>query len=162
VNYYTRNVTRHDDANWPVKAAPVRQGQSIYTETDWEVFPQGLTDTLVWVKQRYGDIAIQITENGAAFYDPPTADDGVNDPLRIDYLRSHLNAVRAAIDSGVKVEGYMVWSLLDNLEWSLGYSKRFGIIHVNFRTQARTPKDSARFYAQVIADNGASLSSNRG
>lgn len=158
INYYTRSVTRHEEANWPVKAAAVRQEQSIYSETSWEVFPQGLIDVLTWVKQRYGGIPIQITENGAAFYDPPTADGGqVNDPLRTDYLRIHLNAVREAIAGGVNVEGYMVWSLLDNLEWSLGYSKRFGIVHVNFATQARTPKDSARFYAQVIADNGASL-----
>jgi beta-glucosidase len=86
----------------------------------------------------------------------------VNDPLRIEYLRAHLNAVRKAIASGVRVEGYMVWSLLDNFEWSLGFSKRFGIVHVNFRTQARTPKESARFYAQVIADNGASVAADGG
>lgn len=163
VNYYTRSVTRHDDASWPLKAAAVKQEGATYTETDWEVFPQGLTDILVWVKQRYGDIPIQITENGAAFYDPPTANGGtVNDPLRIDYLRTHLNAVREAIARGVKVEGYMVWSLLDNFEWSLGYSKRFGIVHVNFRTQARTLKHSARFYAQVVAGNGACLEADGG
>jgi beta-glucosidase len=157
-NYYTRNVTRHDEKNWPLRAAPVRQQQATYTETGWEVFPKGMTDTLLWLKQRYGDIPIQITENGAAFYDPPTAHGGrVRDPLRTEYLRTHLNAVLDAIDRGVRVEGYMAWSLLDNLEWSLGYSKRFGIVHVDFATQARTPKDSARFYAQVIADNGASL-----
>jgi beta-glucosidase len=162
-NYYTRNVTRHDEANWPLRAAPVRQEQATYTETDWEVFPKGLTDTLVWLKQRYGDIPIQITENGAAFYDPPTANDGrVRDPLRTEYFRTHLNAVLDAIDKGVRVEGYMAWSLLDNLEWSLGYSKRFGIVHVNFATQARTPKDSARFYSRVIADNGASLAVDGG
>jgi beta-glucosidase len=163
VNYYTRSVTRHDAASWPLKAAAVKQEGATYTETDWEVFPQGLTDILVWVKQRYGDIPIQITENGAAFYDPPTANGGtVNDPLRIDYLRTHLNAVREAIARGVRVEGYMVWSLLDNFEWSLGYSKRFGIVHVNFRTQARTPKDSARFYTQVVAGNGACLVADGG
>ncbi|HEV2530804.1 GH1 family beta-glucosidase [Phenylobacterium sp.] len=155
VNYYTRNVTRHDETKWPLKAAAVRQDQAAYTETGWEVFPQGLTDTLLWVKQRYGDLPITITENGAAFYDPPTAEGGrVQDPLRVGYLKSHLNAVLDAIEKGVKVEGYMVWSLLDNLEWSLGYSKRFGIVHVNFKTQERTPKDSARFYAEVIAANG--------
>ena len=84
------------------------------------------------------------------------------DPLRAEYLRDHLKAVRAAIGEGVNVEGYMVWSLLDNLEWSLGYSKRFGIVHVDFATQARTPKDSARFYSQVIAANGANLSADDG
>jgi beta-glucosidase len=158
VNYYTRNVTRHDAENWPLAVSAVRQRHATYTETDWEVFPQGLTDTLLWVKARYGDIPIMITENGAAFFDPPTAENGrVQDPLRIDYLRKHLAAVREAIEKGVRVEGYMVWSLLDNLEWSLGFSKRFGIIHVDYETLTRTPKDSARFYAEVIAANGANL-----
>ena len=163
VNYYTRGVTRHDAADWPLRAASVRQDGAAYTETDWEVFPQGLTDTLLWVKERYGGVPIQITENGAAFADPPVAEGGrVRDPQRTDYLRTHLRAIGDAMDRGVKVEGYMVWSLLDNLEWSLGYSKRFGIVHVNFATQERTPKDSARFYAKVIAGNGANLTKDGG
>lgn len=158
INYYTRSVTGHDEANWPLKTRVVRQDQATYTETDWEVFPQGLTDTLVWVKERYGDIPLMITENGAAFVDPATVEQGlVDDPQRVDYLRWHLGALQDAIARGVNVEGYMVWSLLDNLEWSLGYSKRFGIVHVDFATQQRTPKESARFYAQVIASNGANL-----
>jgi beta-glucosidase len=163
VNYYTRNVTRHDEANWPLKTASVRQPGATYTETDWEVFPQGLTDTLAWVKARYGDVPIQITENGAAFPDPPRAACGrVEDPQRIAYLRQHLAAVHDAIAQGVRVEGYLVWSLLDNLEWSLGFSKRFGIVHVNFETQERTPKDSARFYSDVIARNGGPLDEDAG
>lgn len=163
VNYYTRAVTRHDEAGWPVGAAPVRQPGVTYTETDWEVFPRGLTDALMWVKERYGDVPLMVTENGAAFFDPAVVEGGrVQDPLRTDYLRKHLGAVLGAIEAGVRVEGYMVWSLLDNLEWSLGYSKRFGIVHVDFATQKRTPKDSARFYAEVIAGNGACLSADGG
>ncbi|MCZ7595028.1 MAG: family 1 glycosylhydrolase [Hyphomicrobium sp.] len=101
---------------------------------------------------------LYITENGAAFFDPPTAKKGrVEDPLRVDYLREHIRAVHEAIRQGVDVRGYMVWSLLDNLEWSLGYSKRFGIVHVDFASLERTPKDSAHFYAKVIATNGAVL-----
>ena len=158
INYYTRNVVRHEETSWPLKAVPVRQKQATYTETGWEVFAQGLTDTLSWVRKRYGDIAQYVTENGAAFYDPPAASGGrVADPLRIDYYRSHLRAVHAAIQQGVDVRGYFAWSLLDNLEWSLGYSKRFGLVHVNFETLERTPKDSARFYADVIATQGAAL-----
>ncbi len=158
INYYTRNVVRHEEPSWPLKAVPVRQKQATYTETGWEVFAQGLTDTLSWVRKRYGDIAQYVTENGAAFYDPPAASGGrVADPLRIDYYRSHLRAVHAAIQQGVDVRGYFAWSLLDNLEWSLGYSKRFGLVHVNFETLERTPKDSARFYADVIATQGAAL-----
>ncbi|HEX2541199.1 MAG TPA: GH1 family beta-glucosidase [Caldimonas sp.] len=158
INYYTRNVVRLDETQYPLKAAPVRQKQSIHTETGWEVFPQGLTDTLLWIRQQYGDIPQYVTENGAAFYDPPAAPSGrVNDPLRIDYYRAHLRAIHAAIEQGVDLRGYFAWSLLDNLEWSLGYSKRFGLVHVNFETLARTPKDSARFYADVIASKGAAL-----
>jgi beta-glucosidase len=158
INYYTRNLVRHEESSWPLKAVPVRQKQATYTETGWEVFAQGLTDTLSWVRKRYGDIAQYVTENGAAFYDPPAASGGrVADPLRIDYYRSHLRAVHAAIQQGVDVRGYFAWSLLDNLEWSLGYSKRFGLVHVNFETLERTPKDSARFYADVIATQGAAL-----
>jgi beta-glucosidase len=158
INYYTRSVTHSDAGAWPTGASSVVQKRSTYTETGWEVHAQGLTDTLVMVKQRYGDVPIYITENGAAFFDPPVASSGrVRDPLRVDYLRQHLLAVHAALRQGVDVRGYMVWSLLDNLEWSLGFAKRFGIVHVDFDTQARTPKDSAQFYARVIATNGGAL-----
>ena len=158
INYYTRGVMKHDDAKPPLLTSHVRQLDATYTETGWEVFEQGLTDTLLWVKKRYGDVPLYITENGAAFYDPPTPIDGrVEDPLRVDYLKRHLRALHAAIAQGVDVRGYMTWSLLDNLEWSLGYAKRFGIVHVDFETQERTPKDSARYYSQVIASNGGIL-----
>src|SRR5678816_2754410 len=158
INYYTRSVVRHDDNAYPLKAAAVRQPQSTCTETGWEVFPQGLTDTLVWIRQQYGDIPQYVTENGAAFYDPPGAPSGrVHDPLRTDYYRAHLRAIHAAIQQGVDLRGYFAWSLMDNLEWSHGYSKRFGLVHVDFATLERTPKDSATFYADVIASHGAAL-----
>lgn len=156
INYYTRNVVKHDPSCWPLAAAPVSQTRSTYTETEWEVFPQGLTDVLEWVKERYGDIPLYVTENGSAFYDPPRAENGrIEDPLRVSYLRAHVAAIAAAIGKGVDVRGYMAWSLLDNLEWALGYSKRFGIVHVDFETQQRTLKDSARLYSKIIASNGA-------
>ena len=158
VNYYTRSVVRHDETAYPLKSAAVRQKQAAYSETGWEVFSQGLTDTLVWIKRLYGDIPQYVTENGAAFYDPPAPPSGrINDPLRIDYYRSHLRAVHDAIRQGVDVRGYFAWSLMDNLEWSLGFSKRFGLVHVNFETLERTPKDSATFYSDVIASRGAAL-----
>lgn len=158
INYYTRSVTKADERALPVRAAPVRQEQAIYTETGWEVFPQGLTDTLNWVRTRYGDLPLYITENGAAFAEPPTAAALADDVQRVDYLREHLRAVHAAMQAGCDVRGYFVWSLLDNLEWSLGFSKRFGIVHVDFSTLERTPKASARFYTSVIASNGSVLS----
>jgi beta-glucosidase len=160
INYYTRSVVRWDPLLPPVMASGVRQKRHTYTETHWEVYPEGLTDTLVWIKQRYGDIPLYVTENGAAFYDPPAAPPAgaeVQDPLRVDYLRTHLRAVHRAIELGVDLRGYFAWSLLDNLEWSLGFAKRFGIVHVDFETQQRTPKASARFYSEVIRTGGRSL-----
>jgi beta-glucosidase len=158
VNYYTRKVVKFDPAAWPLRAAPVRQKQATYTETGWEVFPQGLVDTLLWVKTRYGNPPVYVTENGAAFFDPPVVEgDRLADPLRVDYYRKHLRAVDDARAAGADVRGYFAWSLLDNFEWSLGYSTRFGIVHVDFETQKRTPKDSAHFYARAIATRGRSL-----
>ncbi len=158
VNYYTRSVVRDDPRAWPLRAAGVRQKQATHTETGWEVYPEGLTDVLQWVSERYGRPPIYITENGAAFYDPPTVEDGsVADPLRVAYLRGHLRAARAAMERGVNLRGYFAWSLLDNFEWALGYAKRFGLVHVDYATQQRTLKDSARFYAGVIATHGAAI-----
>jgi beta-glucosidase len=113
---------------------------------------------LLWIKERYGDIPLYITENGAAFYDPPTPIDGrVDDPLRVWYYRDHLRAALDARRQGVDLRGYFAWSLLDNFEWSLGYAKRFGLVHVDYQTLKRTPKSSARFYADVIRTDGAAL-----
>ena len=158
INYYTRAVVLDDPADLPVRAGRVRQPRHTHTEMDWEVWPQALADTLTWVTERYGRVPLYVTENGAAFYDPPTADgDVVRDPLRVAYFRDHLRAVRRAIHAGADVRGYFAWSLLDNFEWSYGYSKRFGIVHVDFETQRRTPKESARYYAEVIGTHGQSL-----
>ena len=158
INYYTRSVTRHDDAAWPVRASGVRQPGALYTETGWEVHPESLTRVLLWVTERYGRLPLYITENGAAFPDPPTVEgDTHDDPLRVEYYRTHLKAAWDAIQQGVNLRGYCAWSLLDNFEWSLGYEKRFGIVHVDYATQRRTPKASARFYADVIRTNGGAL-----
>ena len=125
---------------------------------DWEVSPAGLTDILRWVRDRYGPIPLYVTENGAAFPDPPTVDGALlEDPQRVAYFRSHLQAAHAAIAAGVDLRGYFAWSLLDNFEWNYGYAKRFGIVHVDHATQRRTPKASARFYADVIRSNGESI-----
>jgi|CXWL01.1.fsa_nt_gi beta-glucosidase len=158
VNYYSRNVVRDAPESWPTGAARVRQVRGTHTQTDWEVYPDGLTETLRWVSGLRPELPLYVTENGAAFYDPPTATDGrVDDPLRVAYLRSHLRAVAAALAAGVDVRGYFAWSLLDNLEWSHGFSKRFGLVHVDFATLSRTPKASAHFYRDVARSRGASL-----
>ena len=157
INFYKRGVTRDDPAAPPVRASLVPQPQHPHTDVgwDWEVYPPALTRTLLRVRERYGDVPLYVTENGAAFYDAPTARDGrVADPLRVAYLADHIRAAHAALAQGVDLRGYYVWSLLDNFEWSAGYAKRFGIVHVDYATQARTLKDSACFYADVIRANG--------
>jgi beta-glucosidase len=158
INYYTRKVERYDGEILPLRAKPVPQIQHMETGTRWEVYPAALTRILVWVKERYGNLPLYITENGAAFYDPPQAIDGqIEDPLRVEYYRQHLRAAHDAIAKGVNLRGYFAWSLLDNYEWALGYSKRFGLVHVDYSTQARTIKSSGRYYAKVISTNGGIL-----
>jgi len=157
VNYYTRGVTRDDPAAEPVRAATVRQEGHIYTALDWEVYSPALTDVLSWVRDRYGGVPLYITENGAAFDDPPVTAGGLDDPLRVAYYREHVRAAYRAIELGVDLRGYFAWSLLDNFEWGHGYSKRFGLYHVDFGTQKRTPKSSARFYGEVIRSRGEAL-----
>jgi beta-glucosidase len=158
INYYTRKVERYDAEVLPLHAKAVPQPESTETGTFWEVYPQALTRILLWVKERYGNVPLYITENGAAFYDPPHTIDGqIEDPLRVEYYRQHLRAAHDAIRQGVNLRGYFAWSLLDNYEWALGYSKRFGLVHVDYSTQARTIKSSGRYYAKVINTNGAIL-----
>jgi beta-glucosidase len=155
VNYYTRGVMR-DAPDVPIlRAARVPQRRRVHTKTRWEVYPEGLTEALSWVRRRYGDVPLYVTENGAALPDAPSAKDLVPDVARVRYLREHVRAARRAIEAGVDLRGYFVWSLLDNFEWSHGYSKRFGIVHVDYSTQKRTPKASATFYADVIRESGA-------
>jgi beta-glucosidase len=160
VNYYKRGVTADAPDAPPVRARLVPQPRHPFTEMgpEWEVYAPGLERILLWVRERYGDVPLYVTENGAAFYDPPTALDGrIDDPLRVWYLREHLRAVHRAVAQGVDVRGYYAWSLLDNFEWSAGYAKRFGLVHVDFETLERTPKASARFYTEVIRTHGESL-----
>ncbi|MBN1826005.1 MAG: beta-glucosidase [Candidatus Eisenbacteria bacterium] len=158
VNYYTRAVVRRDGGALPDRESSVRLEDSLYTETGWEVHPEGLTRVLLRLKELYGSIPLYVTENGAAFPDPPRAEgETVEDPLRVAYLRSHLKAAREAIRRGAGLRGYFVWSLMDNLEWSRGFTKRFGVFHVDYATQKRTWKRSGRFYRKVIETNGGVL-----
>jgi beta-glucosidase len=120
----------------------------------WPITPGGLTDLLVGLAATYPDLPpLYITENGVA-YDDPVEEGAVHDDRRIAYLDVHLRAARAAIDAGVDLRGYFQWSLLDNFEWSHGYGMRFGMVHVDYETLVRTPKDSALWYRDVIARNG--------
>jgi beta-glucosidase len=157
INYYTRSVNRADPHAKPVGASPVREPGAQYTEMDWEVFPEGLTRMVLWVNERYGNIPIFLTENGAAFADPAALDNWISDPKRVDYFKRHLLAAHRVLKEGAKLRGYFAWSLLDNFEWQFGYAKRFGIVGVDFSTQQRVWKRSAEFYREVIQSRGGSL-----
>jgi beta-glucosidase len=119
------------------------------TAMDWEIDPSGLVEVVTSVAANYPAVPIYITENGAAF-DDEVVDGSVDDPDRVAFLRSHLLACQEAIESGAPLKGYFVWSLLDNFEWLWGYSRRFGLVYVDYPTQRRIPKSSARWYADVI------------
>ena len=120
---------------------------------DWEIDPAGLRDILVRLATDYGSPVLYVTENGAAFEDEVTADGAVHDPRRTAYLDGHFRAAREAIAAGADLRGYFVWSFMDNFEWSYGYAKRFGIVHVDYPTQARTIKDSGRWFGGVARSN---------
>ncbi|MFB9993197.1 GH1 family beta-glucosidase [Deinococcus oregonensis] len=138
VNYYSRTF---------VSAAGRKPPGATYTDMGWEIYPQGLTDLLVRLHHSYSDLPpLLITENGAAYPDELGTDGQIHDPARVEYIQQHLNAVREAITAGVDVRGYFAWSLMDNFEWAYGYGKRFGLVYVDYQTQARTLKDSAKWY----------------
>ncbi len=156
INWYTGIDVRDDPSRPPQCVAEVPGERGEKMTTGWEVRPDLLIETLTWVTARYGKMPIYITENGAAFPDPDSATNGrVEDPLRTDYLRRHIAAIRRAMQQGVDVRGYFVWSLMDNFEWASGYSHRMGLLHVDYATQERTVKASGEFYREVIRTNGA-------
>jgi len=149
-NSYTRLVMRDEPSLPVVRAAQVRQEGRPHTDMDWEVYPQHLYDSLTRIHRDYGPIDIWITENGAAY--PDVVENGrVADPARRDYLEQHLREAGRALADGVPLRGYFCWSLLDNFEWNFGFSKRFGLVYVDFSTQARIVKDSGWFFAEVAA-----------
>lgn len=170
VNYYTRARVRHHRLvplfhMWP-ETLPVvaAEGNLVdgydYSRMGWEVYPAGLFEILFRLKKEYGSPTIYVTENGAAFDDQLTEDGRVHDPERQAYLEQHLAVTAAATRVDVDVRGYFVWSLIDNLEWTHGYDKRFGIVHVDFASQQRTIKDSGRWYAALIRSQRAGMKSN--
>jgi beta-glucosidase len=154
VNLYVRTLVAHldDDPNG-LCAAPLPDGgrEGPRTDFDWEVWPRALRDMLLRLTADYDRPVLEVTENGCSYDDPPGADGEIRDDRRIAYLEGHLAAVAEAIEAGADVRGYHVWSLLDNFEWAEGYGQRFGLVHVDFATGARTPRASARWYARVAA-----------
>ncbi|MCA0983743.1 beta-glucosidase [Halobacillus yeomjeoni] len=148
INYYTGSLARHKEGEglFEVEEVPLD-----YRKTDigWPIYADGFYKLLTDLNDTYGDVPIYITENGAC-YNHEVEDGRVRDQERIDYLKQHLTSIHRTIKAGVPIKGYIVWSLLDNFEWAEGYEKRFGIIHVNYRTFERTPKDSYYWYRQTI------------
>jgi len=155
LNYYARQLARADEANNdPQLVFQNPHTPEHWTEMGWENHPEGLAGVLSRVYFNYQPLKIYVTENGASYSTPPDEKGNVPDELRTNYLRAHFAASHRAIQAGVPLAGYFVWSLMDNFEWSFGYSQRFGIVWVNFETQERIIKDSAKWYKAVIKKNG--------
>ena len=143
VNYYTRNFSSASETH------KAQETGNPITEMGWEIYPAGLTELLCRLHRDYPLPAIYITENGGAFKDP-VVNGQIDDHDRLSYLHDHIQATLHAMEQGVDVRGYFVWSLMDNFEWASGYLKRFGIVHVDYATQARTLKASARWYQSLL------------
>ncbi|MDG5472203.1 GH1 family beta-glucosidase [Jeotgalibacillus sp. ET6] len=151
INYYTGNVARYDEGNGLFH---VENLDFNYERTDigWPIYPEGFYQLLTYLNQRYGQVPIYITENGACYNDG-VENGEVKDDNRISYMKSHIASVHRAMQSGVNVKGYLAWSLMDNFEWAEGYDMRFGIVHVNFDTLERTKKNSYYWYKNLISQS---------
>ncbi len=148
VNYYNRAVIRNDPRE-PLGYSHVRTDLE-HTAMDWEVYPDALRDLLLRLHRDYSPARLYVTENGSAYTDPEPEVGRVADPGRTAYLQDHIRASLEAVTAGVPLKGYFAWSLLDNFEWAHGYGKRFGIVHVDYDSQVRTPKDSALWYQAFL------------
>ncbi len=159
VNYYRRVVVRSTSVSEQENLAPTVYvaPASEWTDMGWEVAPASLYDVLCRVSFEYRPRKVYITENGASYGDGPQEDGQIHDQRRQRYLRDHLMSAFRAVQAGVPLAGYFVWSFLDNFEWDRGYTQRFGITWVDYATMQRTLKDSARWYQQVIGDNGLAI-----
>ena len=155
VNYYSRAVVRSsripESQNEPRTVAVPDPAE--LTDMGWEVYPDGLTEILVRLNADYAPRSLFVTENGAAYATGPGPDGSVEDTKRCEYVRQHLQACLAAIEAGVPLRGYFLWSLLDNFEWAFGFAKRFGIVWVDFETQERIIKASGHMYRRIIQRN---------
>lgn len=154
VNYYFRKIVKKSEDNGIFQFEEVKAEGAKCTEMGWEVYPKALYDLLIRIKEEYNDPHIYIAENGAAFKDDKFKEGIVEDDDRIEFLKGHFLEAYKAIQAGVKLEAYYVWSLLDNFEWAHGYNKRFGLIYIDYKTQERILKKSALWYGEIIKDNG--------
>jgi beta-glucosidase len=148
MNYYSRFTVRHDP-NLMFGMGWGRAHVQRFTAYGWPVEPDGIAEMLMELKQLYDNPPVLITENGAAYADTPGPTGKIDDKDRIAFIRDHIAAVQKAKSAGCNVRGYMAWSLLDNFEWQMGYSMRFGLVHVDFDTQRRVPKASYDWFRQT-------------
>ncbi|ADC51644.1 beta-glucosidase [Alkalihalophilus pseudofirmus OF4] len=151
INYYSGGVGRYKENEGLFDHEKVDAGY-LKTDIGWNIYPEGFYKVLTHINENYGNVPIYITENGACINDG-VENGEVKDDRRTDYLKQHLVALQRSIESGVNIKGYLTWSLLDNFEWAEGYTMRFGIVHVNYRTLERTKKDSFYWYKQTVANN---------
>jgi beta-glucosidase len=156
VNYYTRMLAIHDPSN-PLTQAGVVKKRTPITEKGWEIYPNGLYEVLMRFRTEYNNPLLYVTENGAAFQDNVIRDGRIQDDDRIAFLRDHIAAAHRAIEDGVRLEGYFVWTIIDNFEWAEGYTERFGLAHTDYQSLKRTPKKSYYWYKHVIAENSLDL-----
>jgi beta-glucosidase len=147
INYYHGYYARNSEDNW-LGFVGVEEPDAPRTKMDWIIRPEGLHRVITQAHERYKLPAVYITENGASF-DDVREGDAVHDEDRTAYLKSHVAATLQAKDEGVPVKGYFVWSFLDNFEWALGYSRRFGVVYVDYETQERVLKDSGHWYSRL-------------
>jgi beta-glucosidase len=159
VNYYTRKIVAYDLKKSVLPLREISRSSNV-TEMSWEIYPRGLYEILIRLKKDYNNLTLYITENGVAFDDKMWKGGTVQDDNRIYFLRDHLIEAKNAVDDGVDLRGYFVWSLMDNFEWAYGYSKRFGLIYIDYKTLERIPKKSFYWYKKVIEENGFELSSS--
>lgn len=155
LNYYNTDVVAFDVYGGLNKAQirPYSAPGWGYTDMGWGIHPGGLKNEILYVKEKYGNPPLYITENGCALLDVPAEDEFVVDWDRIHFIKAHLISLHEAIQSGADVRGYFVWSIFDNFEWERGYGPRFGLVRVNYETLKRTPKQSAYWYRDVVANN---------
>jgi beta-glucosidase len=152
INFYTRQTVTLDESAKPLPYRPVMVDGVERTAMGWEVHPESLTNIIMRVHRDYAPKEIYITENGSA-WDDSVINDKVDDPRRVSYLERHLDAMLATKSQGAPVNGYFAWSMMDNFEWAYGYSKRFGIVYVDYETQKRIPKSSAYYYRERIKNS---------
>jgi beta-glucosidase len=155
INYYERHIVRADPQNYE-RGAIIDVPPGPRTAGNIGINPAGLAELLIRVKNEYTSLPLYVTENGIALYDYVDPEGEVDDVKRIGYFDAHFRAAHAAIEQGVNLHGYFIWSFLDDFEWALGYSVRFGLVYVDYRTQARIPKQSAHWYREVIRRNALS------